>query len=86
MDENIRRKLHAAYPWWLYAERMRHLYDESIAIMRANSDPVLNVKPRLTESMEIAFYNVIDHRCDKWEQTDAPAESICKNISDYKKE
>ena len=41
------------------------------------------IKPVLTDSQEIAFYNVIDHRCDKWEQTDAPAESICKNISDY---
>lgn len=40
-------------------------------------------KPCLSERMEIAFYNVIDHRCDKGEEINAPVESICKNISDY---
>lgn len=37
----------------------------------------------LSKKMEIAFYNVIDHRCDKAEELNAPTESICKNITDY---
>ena len=83
MREELREKLYATFPHWFVVARMRQQDKEAMAILRANSGPVLKVKPRLTESMEIAFYNVIDHRCDKWEQTDAPAESICKNISDY---
>ena len=37
----------------------------------------------LSERMEIAFYNVIDHRCDKAEEMNVPAEKICKNITQY---
>jgi len=37
----------------------------------------------LSERMEIAFYNVIDHRCDMAQDMNAPKESICKNITDY---
>ena len=37
----------------------------------------------LNKRMEIAFYNVIDHRCDKMEEMNVPAEKICKNITEY---
>lgn len=37
----------------------------------------------LTPKMEIAFYNVIDHRCDRMEEMNVPIEIICKNITNY---
>lgn len=40
-------------------------------------------KPVLTERMEIAFYNVIDHRCDKGEALGFSPDKTCKNITDY---
>lgn len=41
------------------------------------------MKQVLTERMEIAFYNVIDHHCDKMEDANVPVDVICKNITDY---
>lgn len=40
-------------------------------------------KPVLTTNMEIAFYNVIDHRCDKGELLGKSPEEITKHITDY---
>ena len=40
-------------------------------------------KQVLTERMEIAFYNVIDHRCDKGEALGFSPDKTCKNITDY---
>lgn len=41
------------------------------------------MKTYLNTKMEIAFYNVIDHRCDKAEELGLPVEQTCKNITDY---
>lgn len=68
---------------WDHFRNLENRMEESLRILAENSDPVLHVKPTLTEKMEIAFYNVIDHRCDRAEEMNAPKESICKNISDY---
>lgn len=37
----------------------------------------------LTDRMEVAFYNVIDHRCDKAEKLGFSKEETCKNITNY---
>lgn len=39
----------------------------------------------LSEKMEIAFYNVIDHRCDRMEEKNVPNDKIIESISDYAK-
>ena len=68
---------------WNHFRNLENRMEESLRILAENSDPVLHVKPILTEKMEIAFYNVIDHRCDRAEEMNAPKESICKNITQY---
>ena len=37
----------------------------------------------LTDRMEVAFYNVIDHRCDKGEELGFSPKKICKHITDF---
>jgi hypothetical protein len=37
----------------------------------------------LNERMEIAFYNVIDHRCDNAERMGATPDQICRSIRNY---
>lgn len=37
----------------------------------------------LSPKMEIAFYNVIDHRCDKMEAMNVPNDKIIESLSGY---
>lgn len=41
------------------------------------------MKSPLNTKMEIAFYNVIDHRCDKAEKLCLPVKKTCKNLRSY---
>lgn len=41
------------------------------------------MKSYLNARMEIAFYNVIDHRCDRMEERGLSAKEICTNIKGY---
>ena len=41
------------------------------------------MKSCLNTRMEIAFYNVIDHRCDRMEELGLSAERTCINLRGY---
>ena len=41
------------------------------------------IKPVLTDSQEIAFYNVIDKRCDRAELLGITPEKICEMVRTY---
>ena len=41
------------------------------------------IKPVLTDSQEIAFYNVIDKRCDKAELLGVTPDKICQMVRTY---
>ena len=67
---------------WDFSFR-KHWIEEALEITAQNADKVMKMKPHLDERMEIAFYNIIDKRCDKAEEMNAPTQSICKNITEY---
>lgn len=66
-------------------QEYRNQMIDSLRVLEEHSSPRLRMPMQLTESMEIAFYNVIDKRAERMEYAHLPAEKIIQNIRNYAK-
>jgi len=64
-------------------QEYRNQVRDSLRVLEEHSSPRMRMPIRLTESMEIAFYNVIDKRAERMEHAHLPADKIIQNIQSY---